>query len=130
MNDSAGASLPERPSYLVLLAAAPAVWMLQFLVSYVVVAMWCTRFAGRETSLEGARIAVAMVTVAALVAIALIGRGGYRRHRHGSETLPHDMDTPEDRHRFLGFATLLLAGLSAVAVIYVALPVVFLADCR
>ena len=30
-------------------------------------------------------------------------------------------DTEADRHRFLGFATLLMAGLSAVATIYVAL---------
>ena len=37
---------------------------------------------------------------------------------HGNATLPHDDDTPEDRHRFLGFAALLLSALSAVAVIY------------
>jgi len=44
--------------------------------------------------------------------------------------VPHDADTPEDRHRFLGFATLLLSGLSAVAVIYTALVVVVFRSCH
>jgi len=47
----------------------------------------------------------------------------------GSATLPHDDDTPEDRHRFLGFATLLLSALSAVAVLYAGLVAVFIRSC-
>jgi hypothetical protein len=66
----------------------------------------------------------------ALVAIAIVGWWGLQRHRHGGEALAHDSDTPGDRHRFLGFATFLLAGLSAVAVLYQTLPAVFFATCR
>jgi hypothetical protein len=44
--------------------------------------------------------------------------------------VPHDDDTPEDRRSFMGFATLLLCGLSAVAVVFVALPARFLEVCR
>jgi hypothetical protein len=74
----------------------------------------------------------------ALIAIAIVGWEGRRRHRHpssalstsGTETTTHDLDTHEDRHRFLGFATLLLAGLSAVAVLYAAMAATFFETCR
>lgn len=130
MNDDASRALPERPAYLVLLATAPAIWMLHFLLSYVTAAVWCARYAGPGGSLDGARLAIGAYTLVALVFIGLIGRGGRRRHRHGTETLPHDSDTPEDRHRFLGFATLLLAGLSALATVYVALAAAFIGTCH
>jgi hypothetical protein len=48
----------------------------------------------------------------------------------GTEATTHDLDSPEDRHRFLGFATLLLSGLSAVAVAYAALAATFFDTCR
>jgi hypothetical protein len=44
--------------------------------------------------------------------------------------LPHDHDTPADRHRFLGFATFLLGLLSALATIFTALVAIFFQDCR
>ena len=43
---------------------------------------------------------------------------------------PHRESTDEDRVRFLGVAGLLLAGLSAVAIVYTALPVFAIGDCR
>ena len=75
-------------------------------------------------------MAIAVYTVLALAGIGIIGWVGYRRHSYGTPTLPHDADTPEDRHRFLGFATLLLSALSAVAVLYAALVVVFIGSCH
>ena len=66
----------------------------------------------------------------ALVAVTWFGARGLRGHRLGDATLPHDDDTPGDRHRFLGFATLLLCGLSFVAVVYVALAVAVIGTCR
>jgi hypothetical protein len=41
----------------------------------------------------------------------------------------HHKDTPEDRHRFLGLATLLLAVLSAVSILYTAVAVARLRGC-
>ena len=76
------------------------------------------------------RWAIAVYSVIALIAIGFNGWDGWRRHRYGTEPPPHDDDTPEDRHRFLGYATALLAGLSAIAVIYAALVVVFVGTCR
>lgn len=120
----------ENRQSLLLLIAAPTLWALHFLACYITVAIWCEKVAGREGPLNGARVAVAVFTVLALAGIWLNGRAGWRRHTFGSSTLPHDFDTPEDRHRFLGFATFLLAGLSAIAVIFVAIVALFFSDCR
>jgi hypothetical protein len=66
----------------------------------------------------------------ALVAVGVVGRRGFKRHQLPGGALPHDADTPEDRHRFLGFATMLLAGLSAVAILFAMLAAVLIEDCR
>jgi hypothetical protein len=122
-----------------MLTIAPAIWAAHFLFCYITAAVWCAKFAGPGGSLENVRNAVALCTVLALAGIAVVGWEGFRRHsftstpadtRGGTEVTTHDLDTPEDRHRFLGFATLLLAGLSAVAVLYVALAATFFETCR
>jgi len=120
----------ERSQSLFRLTASPAIWAGHFLASYLTAAIWCAKFAEPDGSLFGVRVAIAGYTVLALVPICAIGWDGFRRHQLGSTTVPHDFDTPEDRHRFLGFATLLLSGLSAVATVYVALTVIFIGDCR
>jgi len=112
-----------------MLTIAPTIWALHFLVSYVTAAVWCAKYAGDGGSLGGVRIAIAVYTVTALIGIAITGWVGYRRHTFGASSLPHDADTPEDRHRFMGFATLLLSGLSAVATLFVASVAVFIENC-
>jgi hypothetical protein len=119
MTPTAGADLPEKPGYLLMLAAAPGLWTMHFVLSYVTAAVWCARYAGRDGSLASARWAIAAYTAVVLAGIVVVGWSGYRRHSHGTEALPHDSDSPGDRHRFLGFATLLLAGLSAFATMLV-----------
>lgn len=121
---------PERPLHLWGLAAAPTAWALHFLLSYGTAAVWCAKVVDHRGSLAGARLAIAVYTVAALAAIAAIGWSGQRRHRLEGAPSPHDDDTPQDRHRFLGLATALLAGLSAVATVYSALAVAFFRSCR
>ena len=110
--------------------ASPTIWAAHFLLSNVTAAIWCEKFAGRDGPLCGARVAIAIYTVVALIGIALNGWGGWRRHSFGAAEVPHDDDTPEDRHRFLGSATVLLAALSAIAVLFAALVIVFFKDCR
>lgn len=122
--------LPEEKETAWRLAMAPMLWGTYFLACYGTASIWCAKVAGADGSLWGARAAIAAYTVIALAGIGIIGRAGLRRHRHGLETEPHDFDTPGDRHRFLGFATLLLAGLSAVATLYVAMAAIFVTDCR
>jgi heme A synthase len=132
MTDAQSTSLPERPLFLVVLATGPAIWMAHFLVTYLIVSIWCSpRYAGEQTSsLTMVNVLIGIITVAALLGIGIVARSGFKRHHHGTETAPHDSDTPEDRHRFLGFATLLLAGLSAVATVFVAISAFYFSTCR
>jgi amino acid permease len=120
----------EQYQSLWLLTASPVIWAAHFMLCYITASIWCVKGVGPGGSLEGIRMAIAVYTAVALVAIGIIGWIGYRRHSYGHADLPHDDDTPEDRHRFLGFATLLLSALSAVAVIYAALAAVFIGSCH
>ena len=120
----------ERNQSLWLLTASPVIWAAHFMLSYITASIWCAKLAAPDKSLWEVRVAIVVYTALALVGIGVIGWVGHRRHSYGQASLPHDADTPEDRHRFLGFATLLLSGLSAVAVIYAALVVVFIRSCH
>jgi hypothetical protein len=133
--------VPHRPldkGSLWLLTIAPTIWALHLLLSYITAAIWCARFASPSGTLSNVRTAIVWYTVVALVGIVAVGVEGFRRHRYptpghqagGTEATTHDLDSPEDRHRFLGFATLLLAGLSAVAVGYAAAAASFFETCR
>lgn len=121
--------LPEKNERLWILTVSPAIWSVHFLLSYGTAAIWCAKLAGPDGSLREARLAIAVYTVLALTGIGINGWLGYRRHSFGGAT-PHDFDSPEDRHGFLGFATLLLSALSAAATLYVALAAVFIETCQ
>ena len=125
--------VPPRPldkGSLWLLTIAPTMWAAHLLLSYITAAVWCAKFARPESTLGVVRTAVGWYTALALAGIIAVGVEGFRRHRYGTEATTHDLDSPEDRHRFLGFATLLLAGLSAVAVLYAAMAMTFFENCR
>jgi hypothetical protein len=119
----------EEKQSLWLLTASPAIWAAHLLLSYITASIWCAKVAGPGGSLTTVRVAIAVYTALALAGIGIVGWLGYRRHSFGDGALPHDDDTPEDRHRFLGYATLLLSALSAVAVIYAALVAIFIRRC-
>jgi hypothetical protein len=120
----------EEHQSLWLMAASPTIWAIHLLLSYITAAIWCGMIVGPYGPLATARIAIAVYTVVALVGIGSIGAIGLRRHRLGVSAPPHDADTPEDRHRFIGFSTFLLSGMSAVAVGYAALAAVFIETCQ
>jgi hypothetical protein len=119
----------EDRQSLLMLAAAPSIWAVHFLLSYATVSIRCSKVAAANGSLGEARVAIAIYTAGALAAIGATAWYGYRRHTFGSAELPHDADTPESRHRFLGFATLLLALLSGVATMYAAMAAVVIGTC-
>jgi len=124
------AALPESRASLWKLIGGPTIWAAHFLTSYVTAAIWCAKATEVAAPLASARIALATYTAVALVAIAMLGWGGWRQHRWGSASLPHDAASAGDRHRFLGFATLLLCGLSFVAVVYMAIAMSVIGTCR
>jgi hypothetical protein len=100
------------------------------LASYVTVAIWCAKAASPGAPLGAARAAIGVYTLVALIAIGAVAAIGLRRHQFDVETVPHDFDSPEARHRFLGFSSLLLSSLSAVATIFVALAALFIERCH
>ena len=120
----------ERNQSLWLLIASPMIWTAHFLASYLTAAIWCAKYAGPSRSLGNVRVAIAVYTALALIGIAIAGFEGYRRNRFRYTTSSHDHDTPEDRHRFLGFATLLLSGMSAIATLFVALSAYLIEECH
>lgn len=122
--------LPEKQDSLWMIAASPTIWAAHFLASYITAAVWCAKVAGDGGALGGARVAIGAYTVLALVPVALIGVRAFHRQRVGGPAPEHDLDSSLDRHRFLAFATLLLSGLSAVAILYAALAAVFVESCR
>jgi hypothetical protein len=119
----------ERNLELWMLAASPATWALHFMACYLTAAIWCAKV-GRTTDAQPPlAAAIAVYSGIALLVIGAIAVRGFQRHRLDGEEPPHDDDTPEDRHRFLGWATFLLSMLSAIAVCYSALVAVFLRGC-
>lgn len=124
------ANLPEHASSLWRLTGGPLVWAAHFLLSYVTVAIHCAKVPLRDVPLGGVRTVLAAYTVLAIAAIVLLGWHALRQHMWGHGRLPHDDDSPGDRHRFLGFATLLLCGLSLVAVLFTAMAMVVIGTCR
>jgi NO-binding membrane sensor protein with MHYT domain len=95
---------PEPTTSLVSLVAAPAVWAIHFLASYATVAIWCAKVDHRFT---GAQLAIAVYTLAALI----------------------DRDSAIGRHRFVAYATLLVAGLAGLAILYEALAIALVGSC-
>jgi hypothetical protein len=126
----AGDQLAEERQSLWLLVVSPTIWATHLLFSYITAAIWCEKMAGPDRSLGPVRNAIWIYTILALSGIIVTGWFGYRRHSFGSGVLPHDEDTPGDRHRFLGFATLLLSGLSLIATVFAALVLAFFWKCH
>jgi hypothetical protein len=129
MTPKSDSAVHERRQSLWLLTFSPAIWAIHFLLSYAGAALWCgpmQSFGGGTAPLQ---LGIVGSAVLALAGIGITGRVGWRKHRYGSESPPYDQDTPEDRHRFLGFATVLLSALSAVATVYVALSMLLIRSC-
>lgn len=121
--------IPKEIESLWTLFTAPTIWALHFLACYITAATYCAK-ADAAASLGTTRLVLGMVTVAALAGIALSAYLAWRQWGFGSGDPPHDEPTRRDRLLFQGFATLLLSGLSFVAVLFVAVPLVFIGACQ
>lgn len=111
------------------LVISPVMWALHMLSCYIIVSVWCAK-AGREASLDGVRIAIFLLTVFALIPVFVRMIKSYKQHKKGESSLPHNEATSEDRERFLGFASLLISGLSAVAILFIAFNAVIFRSCQ
>jgi hypothetical protein len=121
--------LHDRETSLWFLVAGPTIWAVHFLVSYISAAIYCAKVPPPH-DMDVVQSIVAAATLAALGAIVLAGWLAARKWQLGIRGWrDHTGSTLEDRQRFLGHASWLLNGLSAVATLYVALPAIFAASC-
>lgn len=108
------------------LIVPPTAWAVHFLFSYFWASVHCAK--------TGAFSKYAAVfwggTALALLVIIASGVIAWTQSRTPGDPPPHKEGTDIDRLRFTAYSTLLLAGLSFVAVVFTALPVVFIQDCR
>jgi hypothetical protein len=118
----------EGDESLLTLAGPLLVWAGHFLLTYCTAAIYCAKVAHRDDSLGPALVAIAAFSVLALGAVAALWVRGFRLHR--APTPVDDDDAPSERRRFVGFATMLLSGLSAVSIVYVTLTIVIVRSCR
>lgn len=109
------------------LVAAPIVWAAHFLLSYVIVSLACA--AGlTESWVAGITAIQASIGALTLVAIALLVWSGIVNHDKWRRA-PRSASAGDDMSRFFALASVLLCGLSAVAVIWVAFPAFILPSC-
>lgn len=112
------------------LIAAPTIWAVHFLLSYVVAAVECAPNNEIFEPIAGTRLMVAGITAIALGAIGLVLWRSIREWRRHGSGYRHNEDSDLDRERFLEFSTVLLAALSFVGVLFVAMPALTIVDCR
>ncbi|AOF93488.1 hypothetical protein [Sinorhizobium sp. RAC02] len=122
--------IPKDVESLWTLFTAPIIWALHFLVCYVTAAVFCAKAGAAPFSFGAMRFALCGVTLLALSGIVLSAYLAWRQWGFGTGDPPHDEPTRKDRLLFQGFATLLLSGLSFVAVLFVAVPLAFIEACQ
>ena len=120
--------IPREVESLWTLFTAPVVWALHFLASYGAFSVYCAKAGG--TGFDTLRLVLALITVLALAVIVMAAWLAWRQWGFGAQDPPHDEPTDRSRTLFQGFATLLLSGLSFIAVLYGALPLIFIEGCQ
>ncbi len=120
----------RREADLWFLIGSPIIWALHFLACYVLAAIHCQKAGMDSASLAPIRIWIIGLTAVALVLVFISGVQAWRHWGFGANSPPHDAATAEDRRRFIGYATLLISTLSFVAILFTALPIFFITDCR
>ncbi len=110
---------------------SPTIWAAHFLLCYVGAAIYCEKL-GRDAELGDIRLLVLGATAVALFGIgwSTLVLWRVRGRSLTDNDFEYEHDTPEERHRFLSHVALMLCVLSAVAVIYVTIPMLYLSSCR
>ena len=108
------------------MVAAPTVWTLHFAIIYAITAVECSKIGTPEV----ARLSILVLTVAALAVIGVIAWKAWVQWDYpDDQDYVHDKPTVEDRREFLGHAGWLLAIVSAIGVIFVGMPALFIETC-
>ncbi|WP_416357099.1 hypothetical protein ACLNGM_02840 [Aureimonas phyllosphaerae] len=115
---------------LITMIATPTVWALHFLFCYIAAAVVCAPNTNIFEPIGGVRATIAVATFASLVFCWFAGIRAWREWKQAGGKPPHDKPTDDDRERQMELASVLLSGLSFLAIIFTALPALLVADCR
>lgn len=121
--------LPKEIETLWTLFTGPAIWAVHFLFCYVWAAIYCAKRDQLQFGMIFVRGGIGVATVIALVLVAAGGYLAWRQWGFGVNNPPHNKPTEDSRTLFQGFSTLLLSALSFVAVVFTALPTLFIQAC-
>lgn len=112
------------------LAFGPLIWTAHFVLTYGGTSVVCLKLYEFGWAVPFLRGSIAAITVLALAGIAVVAWRSWKRWDYLDDyDYEHDRAVEEDRHEFLGHAAFLLAVLSGIGVVYVALPAVFVSTC-
>lgn len=112
------------------IAFGPLIWAMHFVLTYGGTSVTCFKLYDYPWAMPFLRISIAVITVLALAGIGTVAWRSWQRWDYLDDyDYEHDRAIEEDRHEFLGHAAFLLAVLSGIAVIYVALPAIFMSSC-
>ena len=118
---------PHAPDRLWVPLISPIIWSAHFTVSYIWAALACGRFSSDAGSVERALI---VMTAVALVAIGFLFLRAFRQLNYRMPDQPNDDGTPEDRTRFMSYTTMLLAGMSWIATLFVGAAATAIGGCQ
>lgn len=112
-----------------MLVLGPLLWALHFVVVYGVTGVVCAKIEAPD-ALVVLRVVIGAATVVAMACIIFVGVKSWRQWSYlDGYDHEHEMPVGEHRHEFLGHAAFLLSVLSALAVLYTAMPAVFIGTC-
>ena len=127
MTDRLEHDATTRAQSLLSMVIAPTIWAAHFVVCYAVAAIWCAKRGGDTAGLVWI---VVGLTAAALFAIALVGWRAWRQWDYTDDwDYVHGDASDEHRREFLGHVGVLLALVSGMGVVYVALPALLTGVC-
>lgn len=122
--------MPFRGRALLPMVIGPTVWAFYFLVAYAGAAIVCERW---PASLDTARWILLAIGILAASGVALTSTVAGISWRQDLARIDHGGtgdDSTAARRAFLAFATLLLGGLSVIAILYTAAPLLLSGTCR
>jgi hypothetical protein len=112
------------------IAFGPLIWVTHFVLTYGGTSVACFKLYEFGWAMPFLRGSIAAITALALVGIGIVAWRSWKRWDYLDDyDYEHERSVEEDRHEFLGHAAFLLAVLSAVGVVYVALPAIFMDSC-
>ena len=125
-------SFSEEASSLWLITLSPLVWAVHFVLCYGGAALYCARFAPEPlTAVPFMRVSIVGLTALALCIIGYVAWVSWRQWDFlDDHDYEHAKAVGEHRHEFLGHAAFLLSVMSGIAVLYVAMPAIFMETCQ